>query len=778
MQAQSTLSASPSPASGPRIRRRLDVRGRVQGVGFRPFVWRLAADLGLDGQVGNNPQGAFIVVQGPQSTVEAFARRLLRELPQPGQISSIESADLALEERPGFLILQSQYSGETTAEVTPDLDVCPDCLRELADPADRRHRYPFLNCTHCGPRYSVVLDLPYDRASTTLKGFDLCPRCRAEYEDPTNRRFHAQPIACPDCGPRLWAAEPSGRELEGDAVRLAVQALSAGAIVAIKGLGGFHLACRADDQAAVERLRLRKAREAKPFAVMVADLDQARRAAWTDPASEAALLSPARPIVLVPKRKGSTLANAVAPDTGRWGLMLPSTPLHHLLLGEGGIPLVMTSGNPSGEPLCSGNDEALRRLAGLADLFLLHDRPIARRLDDSVVVAVDDGVGQGPVLLPLRRARGYVPAPVALPFRSAEAILAVGGELKSTVCVLKHDQAVLSEHLGELDHPAALRNFLEAGARLQQLLRAPAQRLAADLHPLYAATRWAQAQKLPLTLVQHHHAHVASCMAEHGLSGRVVGVACDGTGYGTDGSIWGGEILVCGLDSFTRAGHLATYALPGGDAAVRDPWRPALGLLKEAWPLEWTRRLGPLARLAGAGSVELVARRLDQGKGSVPCTSLGRLFDAAAALLGFCGHNRFEAEAAMILQHAAEGAESAPLPWELAAPERPGEPWILDTRPLLRALTQGGSPEVLARGFHEGIAGLLADGAAQAASDAGLARVVLSGGCFANALLLRLTAVRLQARGLQVFIHRQTPCGDGGLALGQAAVAAQACLAS
>lgn len=777
MQTLPTPAQTRAQATGPTVRHRLDLAGRVQGVGFRPFAWRLAVELGLEGHVGNNNQGAFVVVQGPLSLVEAFSRRLKRELPAPGKIQSLALSELPIAPLQGFSILPSEARGDASAEVSPDLDVCPDCLRELFDPADRRYRYPFLNCTHCGPRYSVVLGLPYDRPNTTLRYFPLCEECQREYEDPADRRFHAQPVACPRCGPRLWASDARGAELTGDPVALAAEVLRQGDIVAIKGLGGFHLACRADNAGAVDRLRERKGREAKPFAVMVADVAQVRALSLSDACVEAALCSPAKPIVLVAKRPGASpgLAESVAPDTGRWGLMLPSTPLHYLLMEAVGAPLVMTSGNPSSEPLCAENDEALRRMGGMADLFLLNDRPIARRLDDSVAVAVDEGTGEGAYLLPLRRARGFVPAPVELGFESGQTVLAVGGEMKSALCLLKGRQALLSEHLGELDNPSAYRNFIEAAGRLEQLFQAKPTRLAADLHPLYAATRWAQAQGLPLTLVQHHHAHVAACMAEHGLAGPVVGVACDGTGYGPDGGIWGGEILVCDLAAWRRAAHLWPFPLQGGDAAARDTWRPALGLLREACPGDWTQRLGSLERMAGAASLNLAARRLESPHGATACTSLGRVFDAAAALLGFCGRNRFEAEAAMILQHAAEGeAQGEPLPWQLIKPQAPGDAWILDQRPMLRALTQGGDPARLARGFHEGLAALLAEGAAQVASDAGLDQVVLSGGCFANALLLKRTAEGLRAKGLNVYLHHQTPCGDGGLALGQAVVAAQA----
>jgi hydrogenase maturation protein HypF len=767
------------------IRRRLAVRGQVQGVGFRPFAWRLATDLGLSGLVGNDLQGAFVEVQGPAPSVEAFQARLVAELPAPGHVQGLEARPLPLAPGAGFNILPSVGNGEVTAQVLPDLDVCPECLGELFDPADRRFRYPFLNCTHCGPRYSVVLSLPYDRERSSLRAFPLCIDCQAEYDDPANRRYHAQPVACPACGPRLSFFGPDGVEQPGDALGRAEALLRDGGIVAIKGLGGFHLACRADDQAAVERLRVLKSREAKPFAVMVGGLDQARALAETDAGMEAGLSAPAKPIVLAPKRAGAGLADAVAPDASHWGLMLPGTPLQHLLLADLRLPLVMTSGNPSGEPLCYENAEALRRLGPLSDGLLLHDRPIARPLDDSVLASVDAGDGGPRRLLPLRRARGFAPAPLGLDFSVAAPVLALGGDLKSAVCLIKGDQALLSEHLGDLGEPAAFRHFLEAQARLRALMQATPVRLAADLHPGYASTRWARQQGVPLALVQHHHAHIVSAMAEHGLRGPVVGIACDGTGYGPDGGIWGGEVMVCDRAAWRRAAHLATFPLLGGDAAAAEPWRPALGWLCAALPAQVGRHLGRLTRQAGAAPVELALKRMGQGAAAPPCSSAGRLFDAVAAWLGFCSRNRYEAEAAMILQHEAECAlrqlgpsglsAAGALPWAITEPAAPGLPRILETAPLLQALLaqEATDPALQALGFHLALANLLAEGARRSAQDHGLGQVVLSGGCFANGLLLKATVQRLRAMGLEVFLHRQVPCGDGGLALGQAVVAAQ-----
>jgi len=758
------------------VRRRLDVCGRVQGVGFRPFVYRLASELHLGGFVGNDAQGAFIEVEGPPLAIEAFVARLPAEAPPLARIDRVGASDLPPTGETTFGIRPSRRAGRPEAAISPDVATCADCLRELNDPADRRHRYPFISCTNCGPRYSIITAVPYDRPKTTMAAFTMCPACRAEYENPADRRFHAQPNACPVCGPRLWLAEPDGAEVGGDAIALAAERLADGQIVAVKGLGGFHLACRADRDEPVARLRRRKGREAKPLAVMVPSLAAARELARIGPAAEAVLAGPQRPIVLLPPRPGTRLSRHVAPGAPRVGLLLPYTPLHHLLLAAGPGALVMTSGNPTAEPLCADNAEALERMGDIADAFLLHDRDIARRVDDSVVLAVEDE--HEATVVPIRRARGYVPDAIAVPVEAIEPVLAVGGHLKSAICILRGRQAVMSEHLGELDNPAAYRNFVATVQQFQKLLRVTPPAVACDLHPGYAATRYARRLGLPVQAVQHHHAHVAACMAEHGLTGPVVGIACDGTGYGPDGQVWGGEVLVADAAGFRRAAHLRYFALLGGDAAAIETWRPAVALVQQAfgsdWPADAERAFDGVDRRA----LDVARRRLTGGGRLVQTSSLGRLFDAAAFLLGLCESNRCEAQAAMALEAAAEaaGPGGEELPYEIIEPAD-GGPAQIDASGLIRALVdvraRGGDVPAAARAFHETVAAMFADATVRAAQAAGLRNVCLTGGCMANAVFLASLRRRLRRAGLNVYVHERVPPGDGGLALGQAVVAAE-----
>lgn len=787
------------------IRRRLLVRGRVQGVGFRPFVYRLALRQGLAGLVGNDSHGAFVEIEGPQDAVDAFIAALQRELPPPGRISDLSSDAIAPRYDRTFRIETSRRDHRQDAEIAPDLAVCAECLAELFDPANRRYRYPFINCMHCGPRYSIVRGVPYDRANTTMARFQMCPPCQEEYDNPADRRFHAQPNACPACGPRLWLVDGRGAAVEGDPVRMAAGWLGDGRILAVKGVGGFHLACRADDDLAVRRLRQRKHRDAKAFAVMVASLEVARGLAFLDAAACEVLCGPVRPIVLAPKRDAGLISGAVAPGSDYYGLMLPYAPLHHLLFAEGLGPLVMTSANPTEEPLCRDNDEALRRLATIADGFLMHDRDIERRVDDSVVLAcgavmvptteaggevspassthsVPFSTGQpGAVgrLLPLRRARGYVPAPIQVATASIQPVLAVGGELKSTICLLADRQAVVSEHLGELSNAVTYRHFVETIGRFKELLRAEPRVVACDMHPDYAATRYARQSGLRKLEVQHHHAHIVSGMADNGLTGRVLGVACDGTGYGTDGAIWGCEVLVCDEADFVRGAHLDYFPLLGGDDAALSTWRPAAALLHQVFGRDWRTtardRLGKIDQESTA-----IMHVLLDGDARIPMTSsLGRLFDAVAFLLGVCDRNRHEAEAAMTLEALARRSGSEqPLPFEILEASDGIQLMLrMSVRPLVREIVRqmesGASRERLARGFHESVAAMLVEAVRRLADRTGLDRVVLSGGCFANRLLLGAVTARLQKIGLAVFAHEQVPTGDGGVALGQAVVAAE-----
>lgn len=760
-----------------RSRRRLVVHGRVQGVGFRPFVWRLANELSLAGFVGNDSDGAFIEVEGPAGALDRFEARLRSELPPLARISELVCVPVAFSGEDRFRILASRSGASQDAEITPDTATCSDCLRELSDPGDRRYRYPFINCTNCGPRYSIIQAVPYDRCNTTMRRFIMCPACQAEYDDPANRRFHAQPNACPVCGPRVWLADREGVEMPGDSIRRCTDLLKQGAVVAVKGIGGFHLACRAEDHSAVEALRVRKSREAKPLAIMVASLEQAVEIGEIDDAVAAALGGAVRPIALVPKRPGARISPAVSPGNDCFGIMLPYTPLHHLLMAEEPGPLVMTSANPTDEPLCSHNDEALRRLGQIADAFLLHDRDIERRVDDSVVKVMAGPRGRR-VIVPIRRARGLAPAPIRVMADAPVPVLAVGGELKSAICVLSGQQAVLSEHLGELENPAAFRNFTATIEQFKELLRVEPRVVACDMHPDYAATRYAATLGLPVTRIQHHHAHVVGCMAEAGVTGRVIGVSCDGTGYGADGAIWGCEILACDEAEFTRVGHLRYFQLVGGDRSARETWRPAVSLLRETFGPDWAHVSEPFLRRVDGQALTTVGRRLAAGS-QIPWTSsLGRLFDAMAFILGICDRNRYEAEAAMALEAAAHSCGAvAPLAYSIEKSDDEGSPAVCNFQPMIRDLLERmtGGEDVcrMARSFHETCARMLADVVERVADRTGVRRVVLSGGCFANRLLLELLCERLCAAGLDTVSHREVPTGDGGIALGQAVAAAE-----
>ncbi|MEI4473045.1 carbamoyltransferase HypF [Frigidibacter sp. MR17.24] len=736
---------------------RIRVRGQVQGVGFRPFVWQLARAHALSGHVLNDPEGVLIVAD---RAPEAFLRALGAEAPPLARIDAVEIAETD-EPVPGgaFTIAASRGQGSET-RVTPDAATCPACAAEIREPG-RRQGYAFTNCTHCGPRFTILRGLPYDRARTTMARFALCPACRAEYGDPGDRRFHAQPIACPDCGPRLWL-ERGGVPVPGDAIALAAAQLRAGGILAVKGLGGFHLACDATDPGAVALLRSRKRRPSKPLAVM-APLALLRRIAALAPADEALLADPAAPVVLVPAG-AQPLPAAIAPGMTCLGVMLPYTPLHHLLCDAVGRPLVMTSGNLSGEPQVIDDDEARERLAAVVDGILMHDRAIARRLDDSVERA------RPPMVL--RRARGRVPATLPLPpgFADAPPVLAYGAEMKAAICLTKTGQALLSHHLGELDEPRSWAEFLKAETDYAQLFDHRPGLLACDLHPGYRATAHAEAQAaargLPLVRVQHHHAHLAACLGENLWpldaalgGGPVAGIILDGTGFGADGTVWGGELLLGDYRAVTREGFLVPAPLPGGAAAAREPWRNAVMRLDAAGRGDLAERLfagKPLAALRQAARA---------GINAPPSSSAGRLYDAVAAMLGLCPDRQgYEGEAAMRLE-ALAGAAAAP-PCAFGAG--------LDPAPMIRALARdidAGRPRAeIAAAFQSGLAAAFA-AAARALVESGRARAVaLSGGCFQNAGLLGATLAALD--GLPVLVHSRTPANDGGLALGQALVAA------
>ncbi len=766
------------------VRRRYSLRGQVQGVGFRPFVYRTAVAHGLAGWVANDTHGAAVEVEGPAARVAAFEHDLYDRLPPLARIARVTVEDLPPCGAAGFLIVASDADGTGRPEVTPDAATCADCRRELFDPGDRRFRYPFTNCTNCGPRYSIIRTVPYDRPNTTMAAFTMCAACAGEYADPADRRFHAQPNACAACGPsaRLITPGPAERDVgprlvNADAIRRAAELLAGGAVLAVKGIGGYHLACRADVDAVVQRLRQRKLRDGKPLAVMVPSVDAARRLGVLSPADEHALRSVAAPIVLVPARRPRVgVSEHVAPGCRDLGLMLPYAPLHHLLFSQGLGPLVMTSANLSGQPLTFRDDDALRELADVADAFLVHDREIFRPIDDSVVFTF---AGE---TVPVRRARGFAPGPIHLASPAPAAVLALGGELKSTICLLRGREAIVSEHLGDLTNAAAYRHFLEAVGRLRTLFDFRPDIIACDLHPLYLSTRYAREQAaeagVELIAVQHHHAHIASVMAEHGHDGPLVGLSCDGTGHGADGAAWGCEVLRCEGPRFERLGHLEYFPLIGGDQAAVATWRPAAALLRLAYGPAWRSVLGKVAIETLFRGQRVMLPRADQQVearlNTPPTSSLGRVFDAAAFLLGLCAANRHEAEAAMALEAAAEGVDDA-APYAYAV-EAGADGLRLRLAPALRQLAEehlrGEPAAVAAARFHETVARLLADAARLACERHGLDTVAISGGCFANRRLLGRLCALLGARKLNVLFNRAVPAGDGGIGLGQAYVAA------
>jgi len=748
--------------------RRIEIRGTVQGVGFRPWIWRLARENGIGGRVSNDSRGVTIEAFGGDRALESFLDGLRGSPPPASEIREILCLPIPPEPSREFVIVPSRETGRLRISIPPDLPTCADCLSEIYDPGNRRYRYAFTNCTNCGPRFTIAREVPYDRRATTMSSFSMCALCQAEYDDPGNRRFHAQPNACPACGPALTPLSASGEPVFWeDPIRGAALALRADLIVAVKGLGGFHLACDATSAIAVERLRRRKRREEKPFAVMVRTIEQAEALADVSPEERKLLLSPERPIVLVRRRENSGLAPEISPDGNPLvGLLLAYTPLHHLLLADAARPLVMTSGNLAEEPIVCGNDEAVARLAGIADGFLVHNRPIESRCDDSVARIV----AGGPLLL--RRSRGWVPRaiPVETPF--PQPVLACGGHLKNTFCIGLESSAYLGPHIGDLENLETLAAFEEAVARMERFLRVEPELVAHDLHPQYVSTVYArESRRGRKVAVQHHHAHVASAMAEHGLAGPVLGVAYDGTGYGTDGTAWGGELLLCRFESFERLATLRAIPLAGGDAAIREPWRIALALLEDAFP-----EGPPLDRLPLFANVEehalgAVRRMLRNGFPLPRARGVGRYFDGFGSLFLSRPFSRHEGQVAFAWNVAADPEEGGVYPY---AVDRSVSPPELDLRPAVRAAVHdslsGASPGTISRRFHETLARGTAALVREAARRTGDLQVVLTGGCFQNPLLTERVLSGLE--GLRVLLHRRVPPGDGGLALGQAAVAA------
>jgi hydrogenase maturation protein HypF len=755
------------------VRKLVHVSGLVQGVGFRPFVYRLASELELTGTVKNTASGVVIEAQGDADSVEMFLFRLPREAPPLAQIHEIALDELQCVEEEEFRIAESRKGERVRTLISPDAAVCDDCLREMFDPRDRRFHYPFINCTNCGPRFTIVRSIPYDRPGTSMARFRMCAACQSEFDDPHSRRFHAQPNACPACGPRLALWRKKARKLSvSDPIGVAAALLISGQIGAIKGLGGFHLAADALNAAAVGALRERKRRLGKPFAVMVPDVETAREFCQVSEAEGEALLSRERPIVLLRRKTSCAIPECVTPGVHDLGLFLPYTPMHHLLFHRGGFKaLVMTSGNASEEPIAIENGEAEERLRKLADFFLVHDRDILLRCDDSVVRVADRRVQQ------IRRSRGFVPAPIRLP-REAPAILAVGGELKNTICLTEGRQAFLSQHIGDLENLAAYGFFLEAIDHLRKILEIDAKIIAYDLHPDYLSSQWAlQQESRRLAGVQHHHAHIASCMAENHLDGRVIGLALDGTGYGTDGHIWGGEVLIADYSQFTRAGHLAYVPMPGGAAAIREPWRMAVSYLTHSLGPEFGKRKLPFLENIDAKKVALAQRMLERRVNSPLTSSCGRLFDAVASIAGIRQDVTYEGQAAIELEMAADGcADEGAYPFDLRAGD---DGFVMDAGAMLRALVEDVLASVpagvISARFHNSLADVLRRSARRAREHTGIDRICLSGGTFNNQLLLRKLTALLETDKFTVFTHHQVPCGDGGLCLGQAMIAAQRC---
>lgn len=756
-------------------RHRWHISGQVQGVGFRPFVFKLAQQHRLTGFVRNEVGRVVVEAQGPIAELRRFAEHLETQKPPLAVLEQVSCTVLPLcDGESGFQIMASLQRRGLQPEVTVDTALCPDCLTELLDPHDRRFQHALINCTNCGPRYSIIRRVPYDRPNTTMAGFDMCAICRAEYIDPADRRFHAQPIACPDCGPQLSLLTPQGQLIDGDPIDVAVEQLAAGHILAIKGLGGFHLAVRADHHAGVLRLRELKKRDAKPFALMCANVPTAARLVELSDAAAVVLASPAAPIVLAARRHDAPIANAVAPHNHRLGVMLPYTPIHHLLFARGQFDvLVMTSGNISDEPLVIDNDEAVQRLGNLCDAILLHDRPIERCVDDSVVL--DMGVAAP---LPIRRARGYVPAAIAIPLAAPSMGLCVGGELKNTVAAVREDRVILSQHLGDLTHAKGFESFKRAIDDLRDLFAIEPRWIAHDLHPMYLSTQHARelSRKLGVELiaVQHHHAHAAAVMAEHGVSEPVLAVVCDGTGFGTDGTIWGGELLLTSLASCHRLGRLKPLWLAGGDAAARDTRRCGLALLHAAFGDAFDEHPAAQRLMPDSQQRQVLCHMLRRRINCTASSGTGRLFDGFAALLDLCLRNDFEAQAALVLESTA--ARSVFVLDSVNLFTIGGADLLeLDFSPLVREILayieQARPADQLAALFHDQLARGWEAIVVAAAQRTGLGTVALSGGVFCNQRFTEALTDRLERRGLRVLRHRLVPPNDGGLSFGQAAVA-------
>jgi hydrogenase maturation protein HypF len=753
-----------------RARLRIRIEGIVQGVGYRPFVHGLAAAYGLGGFVGNDPAGVLVEAEGDRDALNAFVADLARRAPVLAVVERVATQPVPPRGERGFRIVASGTGTRRDTMVPPDTATCAECLAELSDPAGRRHGYAFTNCTNCGPRFTIITDVPYDRAATTMSGFAMCAGCRREYSDPADRRFHAEPVCCPVCGPRLRLLDRSGSAAPGDPVATAARWLREGLVLAVKGLGGYHLATPADDEPAVAALRARKHREEKPFAVLVPDLAAARQLVELPPGAVEALTGPRRPIVLLPRRPGAPVAASVAAGNRDLGVLLPYTPLHHLLSTAVGRPLVLTSGNVSDEPIAYRDGDARARLGSIVDGLLTHDRRIHVRTDDSVVRIF---AGRE---LPVRRSRGYAPAPVTVPWRFPRPVLACGAQLKNTFCLARGRHAFVSHHIGDLENYETLRAYTDGVAHLCRLFDVRPEIVAHDLHPEYLSTKYATGQVgVELVGVQHHHAHIASCLADNNEQGPVIGVAFDGLGLGTDGTLWGGELLAADLADFQRLGHLAAVPMPGGAAAVREPWRMAAAYLYAVFG-DAVPRLDVVRRHADRwASVVAVARSATGAAGSglnAPRTSsAGRLFDAVSAILGVRDTVTYEGQAAVELEQRVRRDEEAsyPVPLQETVPLSGAGPALV--RCVVEDLLAGVDVGRIAARFHNGLSRAVVDAVAVLRERTGLGTVALSGGVFQNVVLLERVVAGLQRSGMRVLVHARVPPNDGGISLGQAAVA-------
>ena len=746
--------------------KRIEVNGIVQGVGFRPFVYNLAHQYDLKGEVANTAAGVSIHIEGLPEDIRAFETDLSAKCPPLAHVVDISGRTESVKPFAEFRIVKSRGRARMATLISPDVSICDDCRQELFDPADRRYRYPFINCTNCGPRYTIIDDIPYDRPKTSMRHFKMCAACQAEYDDPTNRRFHAQPNACEQCGPHVSLHDHRRKPVAADdAIAAAADCIRQGRIVAVKGLGGYHLVVDALNTEAVLRLRRRKLREEKPFAVMSADLASIRNYARVRPEEEAVLTSIQRPIVLLQKKNPNSLSEAVAPGNKYWGVMLPYTPLHYLLFEHQFAALVMTSANLSEEPIAIDNDDAFERLADIADFFLIHNRDIYLRSDDSILKHT---AGRRRYI---RRSRGYVPIPIFLN-QTVPAILACGAELKNTICLTKGDKAFLSQHIGDLENRATLDFFRLTAAHLERILEIQPERIACDMHPDYLSTRFAKEQtQFPVTEVQHHHAHIVSCMAEHKLDGAVIGLAFDGTGYGPDGTIWGGEVLVAEAGQFERVAHLAQVPMPGSSAAIKEPWRMALSYLHATYGDNLQDLSLPLRNQIEAQKINIIVEMIEKGVNCPQTSSLGRLFDGVAAIAGIRERVNFEGQAAMELEMLANGHCDTiyDIQWTQQVPIQMWPQTII--RGVVQDIQNGMLPADISARFHQTLVVLFGEICATIRRSHNLNRVVLSGGCFQNSLLLKGLIGQLEAHHFEVYAHQQVPANDGGIALGQAIVA-------